>query len=58
MSSRGPFIVCDGCFSELKETAMVDERGRASSDAVSEQFCANCYDRNKVLIDDLAGSSE
>ena len=58
MSTRGPFMVCDGCFSHLKEGEMIDARGRAAVDTISEEFCVNCFDRNKVLIDDLAGSTE
>jgi len=58
MSTRGPFIVCDSCLALLKEENKIDERGRAVSDSVSDEFCVNCYDRNKILIDDLAGSTE
>jgi hypothetical protein len=57
-STRGPFVVCDACFSVLKQERMVDERGRAIADDISGEFCPNCFDRNKVLIDDLAGSTE
>jgi len=58
MSTRGPFMVCDACFAMLKDEAKVDERGRAVSDSVADEFCINCYDRNKILIDDLTGSTE
>lgn len=58
MSSRGPFIICSACYAFLKEENQIDDRNRAASDAVAEEFCMNCFDRNKVLIDDLAGSSE
>ena len=58
MSTRGPFIVCHACYSTLKEDAKLDPRDRAVSDSVSDEFCVNCYDRNKILIDDLAGSTE
>ena len=42
----------------LKDGGMIDARGRAVADTVSEDFCMNCFDRNKILIDDLAGSTE
>ena len=58
MSTRGSFMVCDACYSLLKECDMLDGKHRTISDAVSDEFCMNCYDLNKVLIDDLAGSSE
>ena len=44
--------------SALKEEGKVDPRDRAVLDSVSDEFCVNCYDRNKILIDDLAGSTE
>ena len=58
MSTRGPFMVCDVCYAHLKEGKMIDDNGRAVVDTVSEEFCLNCFDRNKILIDDLAGSTE
>lgn len=58
MSTRGPFTLCDACYTTLREGKLVDEYGRTVSDSVSEEFCMNCYDRNKILIDDLAGSME
>lgn len=58
MSTRGPFMVCEACYTMLRDGRLVDDHGRAVSDAVCEDFCMNCYDRNKVLIDDLAGSTE
>ena len=42
----------------LKEAGLLNEKGRAISDDISSEFCPNCFDRNKVLIDDLAGSTE
>ena len=57
-SSRGHFLVCDACMTYLKQEGMVNERGRALTDDVSSEFCPDCFDRNKVLIDDLAGSTE
>ena len=54
-STRGQFMVCSSCMSYLKEEGLVDEKGRPVSDDVSSEFCPNCYDRNKVLIDDLEG---
>ncbi|HET6465393.1 MAG TPA: hypothetical protein VFH55_07275 [Nitrospiria bacterium] len=58
MSTRGPFMICDACFSLLRDEKKVDPNGRAVSDSISEEFCLNCFDRNKILIDDLAGSTE
>lgn len=58
MSTRGPFMVCSACYVSLKERVMIDASGRAVSDSISDEFCMNCFDRNKVLIDDLAGSTE
>ena len=58
MSTRGPFMVCDACLSILKDSNLVDKRGRAASDDVSGEFCMNCFDRDRILIDDLAGSTE
>jgi len=51
-------MICDACFSLLRDEAKVDQNGRAVSDSISEEFCLNCFDRNKILIDDLAGSTE
>ncbi len=51
-------MVCEACYTMLRDGRLVDDHGRAVSDAVCEDFCMNCYDRNKVLIDDLAGSTE
>jgi hypothetical protein len=36
----------------------VDTKGRAKSDEVIHDICANCHDYNKPLIDDILGSSE
>jgi len=58
LSSRGHFVVCDTCFAVLKQERLVDEKGKAATDDISVEFCPNCFDRNKVLIDDLAGSTE
>jgi hypothetical protein len=58
MSSRGPFMVCDGCYRTLLDDALVNARGWAVNDKISDEFCPNCYDVNRPLIDDLAGSSE
>jgi hypothetical protein len=57
-SSRGPFIVCETCYAILLQDRLVDDKGRALVDDISSEFCPNCFDRNKILIDDLAGSSE
>ena len=56
-STRGHFMVCDLCVDYLKKEGFIDEKGRAKDD-ISGEFCPDCIDRNKVLIDDLAGSSE
>jgi hypothetical protein len=57
-STRGHFIVCDTCIKILKQDGLVNEKGRAVADDISAEFCPNCYDRNKILIDDLEGSTE
>ena len=57
-STRGQFIVCDTCIKILKQEGLVDQRDRAMSDDISAEFCPNCFDHNRVLIDDLAGSTE
>jgi hypothetical protein len=57
-STRGPFVVCTACMAYLKEAGLVDRNGKPVSDDISAEFCPNCYDRNKVLIDDLSGSTE
>jgi len=51
-------MICDACFSMLRAEEKVDQNGRAVLDSISEEFCLNCFDRNKILIDDLAGSTE
>ena len=56
-STRGHFVVCDDCLKFLKAEGIVDKNGKAEDD-VSSDFCPNCFDRNRILIDDLAGSSE
>ncbi len=58
MSSRGPFMVCDTCFGLLNESQLIDPRGRAVDDKISREFCPNCWDVNRPLIDDLDGSFE
>ena len=58
MSTRGPFMVCDSCFKMLKDTSQLNPRGAAVNDQISEDFCPNCFDLNRPLIDDLAGSTE
>lgn len=51
-------MICDACYTMLKAEAQVDQNDRAVSDSISEDFCLNCFDRNKILIDDLTGSTE
>jgi hypothetical protein len=58
MISRGFLVLCNSCLFALKEDQRVDSRGRAQSDEVIHDLCANCYDYNKPLIDDTLGSSE
>lgn len=56
--SRGFLVLCNACMTLLKEERRVDAKGRAVSDDVIHELCANCYDYNKPLIDDIEGSSE
>jgi len=58
MISRGFLVMCNVCLNALKEEQKVDSVGRAQSDEVIHELCANCYDFNKPLIDDILGSSE
>lgn len=58
MISRGFLVLCNSCLSHLREEQVVDSKGRAKSDEVIHDICANCHDYNKPLIDDILGSSE
>lgn len=59
MVSRGFLVVCDACYSALKEDKLIDSGNRGSADEpVVDELCANCHDYNKPLIDDLLGSAE
>jgi len=56
---RGPFQLCDSCYDTVVSEQLVDARNVASDhDAVFDNVCPNCYDRNRPLIDDMLGSSE
>ena len=56
---RGPFQLCDPCYETVVAEKLVDARNVASDhDAVFDNVCPNCYDRNRPLIDDMLGSSE
>lgn len=58
MISRGFLVLCNACLAMLKEERQVDAMGRAVSDEVIHELCANCHDYNRPLIDDILGSSE
>jgi hypothetical protein len=58
ISTRGQFVICESCYAHLKESDLVDHRGWSKADTVFDEFCMNCYDVNKILIDDLLGSTE
>ncbi|MBI3809416.1 MAG: hypothetical protein HY284_03025, partial [Nitrospirae bacterium] len=47
------------CYDTIVSEHLVDARNVASDhDAVFDNVCPNCYDRNRPLIDDMLGSSE
>ena len=56
--SRGFLLLCDGCYQTMKQDGMVDEHDQAKDYEIIDHLCPNCHDHNKVLIDDLLGSSE
>jgi len=58
MISRGFLVLCNVCVKTLKEDQRIDPNGRAQDDEVIHELCANCYDYNKPLIDDILGSAE
>ena len=54
-------MVCDHCEHALRQAHFVDERGAIPPDRaerVFDEICANCFDYNRPLIDDMLGSSE
>jgi len=59
--ARGLLMVCDHCERALRQAHFVDERGAIPPDRaehVFDEICANCFDYNRPLIDDMLGSSE
>ncbi len=58
MGSRGMFRICDTCYFVLTDAGLITEGDRAFSESVIDGLCANCFDYNKPLIDDILGSSE
>jgi len=54
-------MVCNHCETALRQGHFVDERDNIPPDKaelVFDEICANCYDYNRPLIDDMLGSSE
>lgn len=56
--SRGFLLLCDICYKTLKQDGIVDQHDQAVDQEILSHLCPNCHDHNKVLIDDLLGSSE
>jgi len=56
--SRGFLLLCDSCYQVLKQDGVVDKHNQAIDHEIIEHLCPNCHDHNKVLLDDLLGSSE
>ena len=54
--SRGFLLLCDSCYQVLKQDGVVDKHNQAIDHEIIEHL-ANCHDHNKVLLDDLLGSS-
>lgn len=56
---RGPFQLCDACYGAVLHDKLIDDQNCAADhEALFDHICPNCYDRNRVLIDDMLGSSE
>lgn len=56
--SRGFLLLCDACYQAMKQEGVVDKHNQAIDHEIVDQLCPNCHDHNKVLLDDLLGSSE
>jgi Zn finger protein HypA/HybF involved in hydrogenase expression len=56
--SRGLLMICETCYQAMKHDGVVDQHNQAVDHEILEHLCPNCYDHNKVLIDDLLGSTE
>lgn len=56
--SRGFLLLCDSCYETMRHDGVVDNHDQANDSEIIEDLCPNCHDYNKVLIDDLLGSSE
>lgn len=54
-------MVCDACLGALKQGHYIEGSSVIAPDKaerVFDEICANCYDYNRPLIDDMLGSSE
>ena len=54
-------MVCDPCLGALRHGQFIDGSNTIAPDKaehVFDEICANCYDYNRPLIDDMLGSSE
>ncbi len=51
-------MICEVCYQTMKQGGVVDQHDQAKDHEILSDLCPNCYDHNKVLIDDLLGSSE
>jgi Zn finger protein HypA/HybF involved in hydrogenase expression len=56
--SRGLLMICEVCYQAMKQDGVVDRHNQAVDLEVLDHLCPNCHDYNKVLIDDLLGSTE
>jgi hypothetical protein len=59
--ARGLLMVCDPCLGALRHGQFIDGSNTIAPDKaehVFDEICANCYDYNRPLIDDMLGSSE
>jgi hypothetical protein len=59
--ARGLLMVCPHCETALRQGRFVDTHNAIPPDMaerVFDEICANCFDYNRPLIDDMLGSSE
>jgi len=59
--ARGLLMVCPLCERALRQGHFVDQRDTVPpemAERVFDEICANCFDYNRPLIDDMLGSSE
>jgi len=54
-------MVCNHCLTTLQQHHFVEANNTIlpeRAEQVFDEICANCYDYNRPLIDDMLGSSE